>query len=218
MDHSLVNHYFPHLSPRQQQQFAALNSCYRDWNARINVISRKDIDHLYLRHVLHSLAIARFISFKDGENVLDVGTGGGFPGIPLAILFPQTHFFLCDSIAKKIRVVHAIAKTLGLGNVSAAQIRAQDIQKQFDFVVSRAVAPLYDFVPWVWDKTAKGIICLKGGDLKEEIATSIQNIGMDKNQIEEISIYQWFKESFFEEKKIVFVRKSCRADTGVNLR
>jgi len=207
MDHTLITHYFPHLRPQQQLQFAALSPCYQRWNERINVISRKDIDSLYLHHVLHSLAIAMFIPFPGGAHVLDVGTGGGFPGIPLAILFPQTHFFLCDSIAKKIRVVNEVVTTLGLKNVSVAQIRAEDIQQQFDFVVTRAVAPLNELASWVWNKTHKGIICLKGGDLREELEACSRVVGVAKNQIEEVHISQWFKESFFEEKKIVFIRK-----------
>ncbi|MCL2726941.1 MAG: 16S rRNA (guanine(527)-N(7))-methyltransferase RsmG [Bacteroidales bacterium] len=203
MDHALINHYFPHLSPLQQQQFAALGPCYQSWNARINVISRKDIDRLYLHHVLHSLAIARFTSFPDGTSVLDVGTGGGFPGIPLAIMFPQVHFFLCDSIAKKIRVVNEVVTALGLKNVSAAQIRVEEIMQPFDYVICRAVAPLRELLDWVWGKTTKGVICLKGGDLKEEVAACNPIVG----EIEEISVSQWFKEPFFEGKMVIFIKK-----------
>jgi len=203
MDHALINHYFPHLSPQQQQQFAALGPCYQAWNARINVISRKDIDQLYLHHVLHSLAIAKFTSFPDGASVLDVGTGGGFPGIPLAIMFPQTHFFLCDSIAKKVRVVDEVVSALGLKNVSAKQVRAEEVKGEFDYVVCRAVAPLIELLGWVWGMTVKGIICLKGGDLKEEIDACRRIVG----KIEEVSVSQWFNEPFFEGKKIVLIKR-----------
>ena len=208
MDHTLITHYFPHLTPQQEQQFAALGPCYGHWNARINVISRKDIDCLYLHHVLHSLAIAKFIRFPDGADVLDVGTGGGFPGIPLAIFFPQTHFFLCDSIAKKIRVVNEVTAALGLKNVSAKQIRAEDMQQRFDFVVSRAVAPLGELASWVWEKTRKGVICLKGGDLTDEIRVCARILGITEGQIEEVVVSQWFKELFFEGKRVVFIRKA----------
>lgn len=207
MDYSLITNYFPNLTPLQQQQFAALGPCYQIWNARINVISRKDIDHLYLRHVLHSLSIAKLTSFPDGSLVLDVGTGGGFPGIPLSILFPQTHFFLCDSVAKKIKVVTEIASALALTNVTALQIRAEEISQQFDFVVSRAVAPLSELLRWVWDKTAKEIICLKGGDLEEELQACVRATAIPRNRMEEIPISRWFTDPFFGEKKIVSLRK-----------
>ena len=207
MDHTLINQYFPHLSQQQQQQISALGPCYQSWNARINVISRKDIDQLYLHHVLHSLAIAKFVSFPDGATVLDIGTGGGFPGIPLAILFPQTHFFLCDSVAKKIRVVNEVAASLSLTNITAQQIRAEEIKLSFDFVTCRAVAQLTELIPWIWNKVTKGVICLKGGELKQEIEACARLIGIPQNQIEEVSISQWFHEDFFQEKKIVFVKK-----------
>ena len=206
MDHSLITKYFPHLSSQQQQQFADLGPSLQEWNRRINVISRKDIDQLYLRHVLHSLAIAKFTTFPAGSFVLDVGTGGGFPGIPLAIFFPNTQFFLCDSISKKILVVKEIIGALGLPNVSAAQIRAEEIKQRFDYVVSRAVAPLHELIPWVWHKTNNSILCLKGGDLEKEMQECIRNVKIPKQQIKEISISQWFEEPFFEEKKIVSIQ------------
>jgi len=207
MDHTIINHYFPHLTPQQQMQFAALGPCYQDWNARINVVSRKDIDQLYVHHILHSLAIARFISFPAGAQVLDVGTGGGFPGIPLAILFPQTHFFLCDSIAKKIRVVNQVQAALGLTNVSTAPIRVQEVDQTFDFVVSRAVTRLDQLLPWVWNKVRTGILCLKGGDLREELEASIRTMNIPQTKIDEVFVSQWFAEPFFEEKKIVYISK-----------
>jgi len=207
MDHTLINRYFPNLSPEQQQQFAALGPSYQSWNGRINVISRKDIDQIYLHHVLHSLAIAKYTSFPDGARVLDVGTGGGFPGIPLSILFPHTQFCLCDSIAKKIRVIDEVITTLGITNVSAAHIRAEEIKQSFDYVVCRAVAPLYELASWVWNKIDKGMICLKGGDLDEELAIFTHMTGISKEQIEEIPVSQWFYESFFEGKKIISILK-----------
>src|ERR1700744_1914574 len=180
MTSDLVSKYFPTLTAQQLQQFDKLPELYTFWNEQINVISRKDIEHLTERHVLHSLGIARVISFLPGENVLDVGTGGGFPGLPLSILFPETQFFLVDSIGKKIKVVNEIAKAIGLQNLRAAHMRAEDVQEKFDFVVSRAVTRLKEFYPWVKDKFRgrrdnkldSGILYLKGGDLTEEIAES----------------------------------------------
>ena len=207
MDHHLITQYFPSLSARQQAQFAALGPLYRLWNARINVVSRKDIDHLYLHHVLHSLSIAKCVSFEAGMRVWDVGTGGGFPGIPLAIFFPEVHFFLCDSVAKKIRVVNEVVGALGLNNVTTAHIRAEEVTQSFDFVVSRAVAPLGELVSWVWGKTKRGVVCLKGGDLEEEVAECVRRMGIHRNMIKESPVSQWFNESFFEEKKIVYICK-----------
>jgi 16S rRNA (guanine527-N7)-methyltransferase len=173
----LIQQYFKNLSEKQIKQFDQLYDLYSFWNAQINVISRKDIEELYERHILHSLGIAKFISFKPGEKVLDVGTGGGFPGIPLAILFPETQFHLVDSIGKKIKVVTEVASALGLDNVKASHSRAEQIEGKFDFVVSRAVTRLIEFYPWVQGKfnkdsknaIANGILYLKGGDLTEEI-------------------------------------------------
>ena len=169
---------FPNLTDNQVQQFQKLEALYHDWNAKINVISRKDIDELYTKHVLHSLAIAKVQPFEPGTFVLDVGTGGGFPGIPLAILFPETRFFLIDVIAKKIKVVQAVADALELKNVKAEQLRAENVKGDFDFIVSRAVTNMPDFYSWVKDKIKKqnkhelknGILYLKGGDLTEELA------------------------------------------------
>ena len=203
MDFKLITKYFPHLTPLQRQQFVALEECYRFWNARINVISRKDIDKLYLHHVLHSLSVAKLLSFPKGSNVWDVGTGGGFPGIPLSIFFPEVQFFLCDSIAKKIHVVHEVVQALELKNVSAAQVRAEEVTQTFDFVVSRAVAPLAQFIPLVYHKVGSAIINLKGGDLEKEIEACSASTGIPRNQFEVVPISQWFDEPFFEEKRIV---------------
>lgn len=203
---SLITDYFPALTQRQKEQFDALYNLYADWNAQINVVSRKDIESLYLRHVLHSLGIAKFITFKLGEKVLDVGTGGGFPGLPLAILFPQTSFHLVDSIGKKIKVVKEIASAIGLENLQASHSRAENVEGKFHFVVSRAVTQLKDFYPWVQNKFEKesinaipnGILYLKGGDLTAEIKES----GL-KAEVYPLSDY--FKEPFFETKAIVYI-------------
>src|ERR1700748_1993467 len=177
MTSDILVKYFPSLTEKQLKQFNQLPDLYQHWNSQINVISRKDLDMLFERHVLHSLGIAKIISFLPGERVLDVGTGGGFPGIPLAILFPETHFHLVDSIGKKIKVVQEVAKALGLKNLTATHQRAEEVNEKFDFVVSRAVTRLKEFYPWVsgkFDKTSKnalpnGILYLKGGDSTEEI-------------------------------------------------
>jgi 16S rRNA (guanine527-N7)-methyltransferase len=202
----LLFHYFPDLTATQKNQFVSLYDLYKDWNEKINVISRKDIDNLYINHVLHSLAIAKVVSFKPGSKILDVGTGGGFPGIPLAIMFPETQFHLVDSIGKKIKVVKAVAEALGLKNVKAEQIRAEQIRDEYDFVVSRAVTRLEEFYGWVQKKVKKksihdlynGILYLKGGDLNDELAELKK-----PHQIFELSNY--FKEEFFETKKLVYV-------------
>ncbi|MEO8516259.1 MAG: 16S rRNA (guanine(527)-N(7))-methyltransferase RsmG [Flavobacterium sp.] len=195
--------YFPNLSEGQIAQFKKLEGLYQDWNAKINVISRKDIDELYVKHVLHSLAIAKIQPFEPGTYVLDVGTGGGFPGIPLAILFPETRFYLIDVIAKKIKVVQAVADALELKNVKAEQMRAENVKGDFDFIVSRAVTNMPDFVSWIKEKIKKqskhelknGILYLKGGDLSEEL----------KNfpKAEEYNISDFFEPEFFETKKVV---------------
>ena len=195
--------YFPNLTETQLQQFQKLEALYHDWNAKINVISRKDIDELYLKHVLHSLAIAKIQKFEPGTYVLDVGTGGGFPGIPLAILFPETRFYLIDVILKKINVVKAVAEGLELKNVKAEQMRAEIVKGDFDFIVSRAVTNMPDFVSWIKDKIKKqnkhllpnGILYLKGGDLTQELA--------DFPKATEYNIADFFENDFFETKKVV---------------
>ena len=176
MNSELITRYFPSLSDRQLQQFDALDALYRDWNSKINVISRKDIDNLYEHHVLHSLAIAELIRFKPGTSIMDLGTGGGFPGIPLAIMFPEARFHLVDSIGKKIRVCQEVSQTLGLENVTTQWCRAEEVKDKFHFVVSRAVMPLPDLVKIVRSKISReqinglpnGLICLKGGELEQE--------------------------------------------------
>ena len=194
---------FPDLSENQILQFQKLQSLYEDWNSKINVISRKDIDELYTRHVLHSLGIAKIIDFRPGSKIMDVGTGGGFPGIPLAILFPEVDFYLIDVIAKKIRVVNEVAAGLGLKNVKAEQKRAELVKQEFDFIVSRAVTNMPDFVNWVDDKVSKkqnhelanGILYLKGGDLTEELK--------DFPKATEYNLSDFFSDEFFETKKVV---------------
>ena len=199
----LIQKYFPNLSEIQFKQFEALQGLYEDWNSQINVISRKDIESLYLRHVLHSLSIAKLIQFKAGAKILDIGTGGGFPGIPLAILFPEVTFHLVDSINKKLKVVNGVAESLGLENVYTTHARAETIKGQYDFIVSRAVTTMPDFVSWIKNRVAKtnthainnGILYLKGGDLTEELKT------YTKATLYDVSAY--FEEDFFETKKIV---------------
>ena len=201
----LISHYFPGLSQVQLHQLDQLLPLYKDWNEKINVISRKDIDHLYERHVLHSLGIAKVISFPDGAEVIDVGTGGGFPGIPLAILFPKVKFHLVDSIGKKIKVVNEIAVALGLKNVSAEQNRVETIHQKFDFAVSRAVAPLSEMMKWlrplVRKGGANGFLFLKGGELTEEISQS-------KERVKLVDLKDFFSEEFFGEKKVLYVKAS----------
>ena len=194
---------FPNLSDNQILQFQKLQSLYEDWNAKINVISRKDIDELYTRHVLHSLGIAKIIEFRPGSRIMDVGTGGGFPGIPLAILYPEVDFYLIDVIAKKIKVVNEVAAGLGLKNVKAEQKRAELVKQEFDFIVSRAVTNMPDFVSWVDDKVSKkqnhelanGILYLKGGDLTEELK--------DFQKATQYNLSDFFSDEFFETKKVV---------------
>lgn len=205
MKADIVFKYFPNLSERQKEQILLLNRLYQDWNLKINVVSRKDIDELYLRHVLHSLGIAKVHSFKSGTEVLDVGTGGGFPGVPLAILFPETHFTLVDAIGKKIKVVNEVVDGLGLKNVKAHHSRVEDISGEFDFIVSRAVAAMPTFVHWTRGKIKKdsqserknGILYLKGGDLTEELASY-------KNA-QTINLSEYFEDEFFETKKVVYL-------------
>ena len=200
----LLSH-FRYLNSQQISQFEELRPLYLDWNAKINVISRKDLDAFYVHHVLHSMAIAKVVSFLDGSEVLDVGTGGGFPGIPLAILFPKTQFYLIDSISKKIKVVQAVADALGLKNVQAFQIRAEHFPKKVDFVISRAVAHMEVFYQWVAQKgkvkhqhaLPNGILYLKGGDLTAELKRFPMAV--------EYSIATFFSNPFFETKKVVYV-------------
>ena len=201
----LIEDYFT-LSDRQAEQFAQLDALYREWNAKINVISRKDIDNLYEHHVLHSLAIAKFLKFTPGTTVMDIGTGGGFPGIPLAILYPDCKFLLVDSIGKKIKVASAVAEALGLTNVECIQERAEDEKRQFDFVVSRAVMPLPDLVKIVRKNISKtqknplpnGVICLKGGDLQAETRPYYKIV-------ETTDISTFFQEEWFKEKHVIYL-------------
>ena len=202
----LIYKYYPRLTQIQKEQFAKLFDLYKDWNSKINVVSRKDFDSFYLKHVLHSLGIAECINFKDGSEVLDVGTGGGFPGIPLAIMFPNTHFLLVDSIGKKIKVANGVIEALGLKNVKAKQIRAEEIKHKFDFIVSRAVTQMPVFLTWVRKKIKKqdknaypnGLLYLKGGDLTDELKPI-------REYYEIVNLNQFFKEDFFETKKVVYI-------------
>jgi 16S rRNA (guanine527-N7)-methyltransferase len=200
-------HLFPDLTDLQISQFEKLRTLYTDWNSKINVISRKDIDELYLRHVIHSLAIARFIHFTPGTKILDIGTGGGFPGIPLAIYFSECQFMLCDSIAKKIKVVDEISLALALKNCSTYIGRAEQINYKADFIVSRAVAPISQLISWTKTKLERhqknnignGWIFLKGGDLIEEASASGRNYQI-------LPLQTWFSDSFFESKRIVYIK------------
>ena len=206
----IIKKYFDDFTETQTEQFAQLQELYSDWNEKINVISRKDIDFLYERHVLHSLAIAAVNNFHDGAQIVDIGTGGGFPGIPLAIFFPEVEFLLSDSIGKKIKVVRGVADAIGLKNVTAVHTRVEEIKgRTFDYAVSRAVAPLKDL--WFWtnkmirkgkagDDLPNGLICLKGGDLKKEMADAKVNARPWK-------VHDIFPEPFFEEKSVVYVPK-----------
>lgn len=204
----LILKYFPDLTERQREQFAALWELYADWNAKINVVSRKDFDQLYLRHVLHSLAIARVCTFDAGARVLDVGCGGGFPSVPLAILFPEARFLAADSIRKKIAVVEGVAASLGLENLSPRCVRVESLTERFDYVVSRAVTAMPEFVGWIWNRIERGqkgslpngILYLKGGDLAEEL-------GLTGKRWYVYDIPRFFDEPFFETKKVVYTPK-----------
>ncbi len=195
---NLITKYFPHLTADQKDKIAALGNIYQDWNAKINVISRKDMDFFYERHVLHSLGIAKVCQFKAGQRVLDVGTGGGFPGIPLAILFPETQFHLVDSIAKKIKVVDNAIIRLNLKNVTTQQTRVEDLHNQYDFTVSRAVARMLSFYRWVHKQVTSGgsILYLKGGDIDEEMREI-------NRPYDVFDLKEYFSEDFFETKKVV---------------
>lgn len=204
----LILKYFPDLDERQRAQLAALEGLYAEWNARINVVSRKDFDQLYLRHVLHSLAIARVCRFAPGARILDVGCGGGFPSIPLAILFPEAHFTAADSIRKKITVVEGVVEGLGLKNVTPRCTRVEALAERYDYVVSRAVTAMPEFVKWIWAKIDRGergslpngILYLKGGDLAEELAAT-------RMRWELYDIADFFDEEFFATKKVVYARR-----------
>ena len=201
----LITKYFPNLSDRQQEQFAALYDLYAEWNAKINVVSRKDFDQLYLRHILHSLAIAKVCQFADGARVLDVGCGGGFPSVPLAIMFPNVRFVAADSIGKKITVVRGVCEGAGITNIDARNTRVEQIAEKFDYVVSRAVTDMSPFVGWIWNKIERGkqgtlpngILYLKGGDLDAELAAT-------KLEWQQIPISDFFEEEFFETKQVVY--------------
>ncbi|MCL5247123.1 16S rRNA (guanine(527)-N(7))-methyltransferase RsmG [Cellulophaga sp. 20_2_10] len=205
MKSDIIFKYFPDLTEEQKQHFIQLEALYADWNQKINVVSRKDIDEIYLRHILHSTGIAKFQQFLPGATVLDVGTGGGFPGIPLAILFPETHFTLVDAIGKKIKVVQEVIDGLQLTNVTAKHMRVEELDTQFDFIVSRAVAAMPTFVHWIKGRIKKnsiherrnGILYLKGGDLSEEL--------LDYRTAEIYNLSDYFTEDFFETKKIVYL-------------
>lgn len=198
--------YFPNLSDDQKNKIKSLEDIYKFWNAQINVISRKDFDEFYLRHVLHSLSIAMKFKFTPGTKIMDLGTGGGFPGIPLAIFYPDVHFLLTDSIGKKIKVVNEVAASLNLQNLTAAHSRSEDIKEKFDFIVTRAVAEFDQLIKWTRNKFSKeeknsnlnGLICLKGGDLEQELSNY-------KSKVEIHNITDFFEETFFETKKIIYL-------------
>lgn len=202
----LIKKYFPHLSAKQIEQFTALDALYHDWNSKINVISRKDIDNLYEHHILHSLAIAKYITFREGTNVLDFGTGGGFPGIPLAIFFPEANFKLIDGTGKKVRVAQEVADAIGLENVLPTHLRGEEEKGKFDFIVSRAVMPLPDLMKIVKKNIApdqhntlpNGVIVLKGGNLNDELKPY-------KKIVEKTELSQWFDEEWFKEKYLIYV-------------
>ena len=205
MNHELITHYFPTLTPEQVEQYRMMDELYHDWNSKINVISRKDIDNLYEHHVLHSLAIAEVIRFREGTRIMDLGTGGGFPGIPLAIMYPQVHFHLVDSVGKKIRVCQEVINALGLKNVTTQWARAEEVKDKFHFVVSRAVMPLTDLIKIIrknisseqFNAMPNGLICLKGGELEHEV------LPMKRSTIV-TPLSDFFTEEFFRTKKVVY--------------
>ena len=206
IDLKIIEIYFPTITDYQKKQFQQLKPLYEEWNKKINVISRKDIESLYERHVLHSLSLAKFITFKDGTKLMDLGCGGGFPGLPLAIIFPEVSFTMIDSIGKKIKVVREIADVIGLKNIKAYNMRADMVEDSFDFVITRAVAPMLDIVKWTQNKynnehkhnIGNGIIALKGGDLDYELAPF-------GNRKTIVHLSEYFKEPFFETKKIIHI-------------
>jgi len=207
---SFLKEFFPLLSPSQEEKFLMMDSLYRDWNSKINVISRKDIDNLYSHHILHSLAIARYLQLRPemeekfrNSSVLDLGCGGGFPGIPLAVMFPDAHFTLCDSVGKKTIVASGVSESLGLENVEVVNARAESLGRQFDFVVSRAVASLQDFYPWIKGCYKQHVLYLKGGDVNEEIAEMMGRFRMKKGSVSTWPVDSWLSEEYFKGKLIV---------------
>lgn len=208
MNSDLIKRYFPEIDSRQQQQFEALGALYQEWNARINVVSRKDMEHLYTRHILHSLAIAKVCRFEPGAKVVDIGCGGGFPSVPLAIMFPEVEFISVDSIAKKIRVVEGVVEGAEIKNLKAINCRAEQLGQKADYVVSRAVTEMARFMPWAWQLLRKGeagtlpngILYLKGGDLAEELAAT-------RRKWDIYDIRTMFDDEFFETKKVVYTKK-----------
>ena len=221
---AIIAEKFPEVTPQQMEQFEKMDALYRDWNSKINVVSRKDMDELYRHHVLHSLGIAAFLrtqmpdiydhlrgegpySMAEPLKILDLGTGGGFPGIPLAVMFPHAKFTLCDSIGKKIIVATEVSKGLGLNNVVTVNARAESLPETFDFVVSRAVTSLDNFMPWVKGKYSEGILYLKGGDLTEEISTAMAKHKMRKGSVHQWPISSWTDDPFFDTKFVIYIEK-----------
>ena len=208
MNSDLILSYFPDITERQKQQFESLGALYEEWNARINVVSRKDMEHLYTRHILHSLAIAKVCQFEAGARVVDIGCGGGFPSVPLAIMFPEVEFVGCDSIAKKIRVVEGVKAGAGIDNLTAVNSRAEQLGQKFDYVVSRAVTEMARFIPWAWPLLRKGqkgtlpngILYLKGGELAEELAVTRRHWDL-------YDIHTMFDDEFFDTKRVVYTKK-----------
>ena len=207
---SFLKEFFPLLSPSQEEKFLMMDSLYRDWNSKINVISRKDIDNLYSHHILHSLAIARYLQLRPemeekfrNSSVLDLGCGGGFPGIPLAVMFQDAHFTLCDSVGKKTIVASGVSEALGLENIEVVNARAESLGLQFDFVVSRAVASLQDFYPWIKGRYKQHVLYLKGGDVNEEIAEMMGRYRMKKGSVSTWPVDSWLSEEYFKGKLIV---------------
>lgn len=222
--YNIIKEKFPEITSSQADQFRKMDTLYRDWNSKINVVSRKDMDQLYRHHVLHSLGIAAFLrvhlpdvyerlrgegpySVSEPLKILDLGTGGGFPGIPLAVLFPHAQFTLCDSIGKKITVATEVSKGLGLQNVKTVNARAESLPETFDYIVSRAVTSLDNFMPWVKGKYSQGILYLKGGDLAEEISTAMAKHKMRKGSVHQWPISAWTDDPFFETKQVIYIEK-----------